>query len=60
MDKIVQNEIERELARVLENMDVPKFRFKDIGWLKRNIHINNSNHPNILLAQWLIRNLTKA
>ena len=57
MNKIQRKEVEQELHRVLENMDIPKLRFNDIAWLDRNIGINNSEHPNFLLATWLISKL---
>jgi hypothetical protein len=41
-------------------MDIPKMRFDDLGWLTRNIGINNSNHPNFILATWLIEKLKES
>jgi hypothetical protein len=60
MNEIQTQEVKNELYRVLENMDIPKLRFNDIGWLDRNIGINNSNHPNFLLASWLITKLKES
>jgi hypothetical protein len=40
-------------------MDIPQARSKDIGWLNRNISVNNANHPNILKALWIIKQLIK-
>lgn len=57
MNKIQENEIKRELHRYLNSMDIPKLRFNDVNWLDRNIGINNSNHPNFLIASWLIKKL---
>lgn len=57
MNEIQEQEVRQELHRVLENMDIPKLRINDIGWLDRNIAINNSDHPNFILATWLIKKL---
>ena len=54
MNDIQREEVRQELHRVLNNMDIPKLRFDDLGWLDRNIAINNSDHPNFILATWLI------
>lgn len=47
------------LEVALIGMDIPKERMKDIGWLNRNIHVNNSNHPNLEKANWTIKNIMK-
>jgi hypothetical protein len=60
MNEIQTKEVRTELHRVLENMDIPKMRFDDLGWLTRNIGINNSNHPNFILATWLIEKLKES
>lgn len=60
MNEIQKNEIKRELHRYLKSMDIPKLRFDDVNWLDRNIAINNSDHPNFLIATWLIKKLKKA
>ena len=57
MNEIQKQEIQNELNKILERMDIPKGRFNDVGWLSRNIRINNSDHPNILLAEWLIKKM---
>ncbi len=48
-----------QLQDLLIGMDIPMTRKKDIGWLNRNIQINNSEHPNILKALWVLRELNK-
>lgn len=35
------------LQEILDTMEIPKERKTDIKWLRRNIRINNSNHPDI-------------
>lgn len=35
------------LSEILDTMDVPKFRRKDLKWLNRNIWIKNDEHPDI-------------
>lgn len=35
-----------ELMTMLIDMDIPAKRTSDIGWLKRNLGIRNSEHPN--------------
>ena len=57
MNTIQKNEVMQELHRVLNVMDVPKDMFDDINWLDCNLAVNNDNHPNYLLAQWLIKKL---
>ena len=49
----------RELKQILSDMDVPERRHDDIGWLNRNMHIRNSEHPKFGLAQKLLRIITK-
>jgi|LakMenE01Jun11ns_1017448.scaffolds.fasta_scaffold9656824_2 hypothetical protein len=48
-----------ELQNVLIGMDVPNQRKKDIGWLNRNLAINNQDHPNFLKAVWILKQLNK-
>ncbi len=48
-----------ELHKILQGMDIPNLRFNDLPWLNRNIQINNSKHPDLMLAKQLIRNLLK-
>ena len=43
------------LQQILNTMDVPKHRKHDLFWLKRNLPIRNSNHPNLEEALQLIR-----
>lgn len=56
MDK---EQLINELQDALNGMDIPQMRKRDIGWLNRNISINNSNHPNFLKATWLIKQIMK-
>lgn len=48
-----------QLEDVLIGMNVPQQRKKDIGWLSRNISINNAGHPKLLKAIWVIQQLMK-
>lgn len=34
------------LQYLLKDMDVPTGRIRDLKWLRRNLDINNSDHPN--------------
>lgn len=34
------------LQYLLKGMDVPTGRIRDLNWLRRNLDINNSDHPN--------------
>lgn len=54
-----KEELLDELESVIIGMDIPQARSKDIGWLNRNISVNNANHPNILKALWIIKQLMK-
>lgn len=45
------------LTKLLDQMDVPKNRYNDYGWLQRNLNINNYYHPNILDALALVKRL---
>jgi hypothetical protein len=45
------------LLEILEGMDVPPARVDDIGWLLRNIGINNFDHPDLREAVALLRRL---
>ena len=57
MNNIQVKEVKNELHRILSGMDIPEDKFDDLHWLSRNIEMNNNNHPNIILASWLIRKL---
>jgi hypothetical protein len=35
----------REIEHLVTNMGVPEFRTHDFGWLRRNLGINFSEHP---------------
>lgn len=59
MNEIQRKEIQSELYRVLNNMDIPEMRFNDLNWLDENIATNNQNHPNFNHAKWLIQKLRK-
>lgn len=48
-----------ELHKILEGMDIPILRYNDLPWLNRNIEINNSKHPDLMLAKLLIQNLQR-
>lgn len=50
---------QQELEDILNTMDIPHFRKKDIGWLMRNIQINNNEHPDIDRALSLIKDISK-
>jgi hypothetical protein len=60
MNEIQTKEVKNELNRVLSGMDIPKLRFDDLKWLDRNLAINNAEHPNFLLATWLIKKLKES
>lgn len=49
----------RELAQILDGMDVPAARKNDLGWLGRNLGINNAEHPNLARAKELVNELRK-
>ncbi len=46
-----------ELSAILETMAVPVKRRADLGWLKRNLAINNGGHPQLPRALEIIRAL---
>ena len=53
-----------QLRNLLETMNVPSFRRQDmseanLGWLLRNIQINNAQHAGLPDALKLIRELLK-
>jgi hypothetical protein len=48
-----------ELQRLLNTMDIPQQRRTDLGWLARNIQVNNGSHPQINETVELIKKLTK-
>lgn len=47
------------LKEILATMDIPKTRVSDLRWLKRNLHINNGEHPDIETALQLINQQIK-
>ena len=47
MDEKTKLLVINELERLTTSMDVPVFRRSDVGWLLRNVEINNANHPNL-------------
>jgi len=57
MNEIQTKEVRTELHRVLRNMNIPKTKFDDLGWLNQNIVISHSEHPNFILATWLLSKL---
>lgn len=53
----------RETARlteILDGMDVPEARKKDLGWLRRNLAVRNGGHPDCGEALGLIRFISNA
>ena len=46
-----------ELQNILATMDIPEFRKKDLGWLRRNLFVRNEEHPKFPIAMKLIREL---
>lgn len=46
-----------ELQEILKTMDVPKGRKWDMGWLRRNLAVRNSEHPQFARAMELVRKL---
>jgi len=49
-----------ELQEILAEMDIPNMRrllnkFNNLSWLKRNLMVNNSNHPRAQEALVIIR-----
>ena len=49
-----------ELQEILAEMDIPNMRrllnkFSNLSWLKRNLMVNNSNHPRAQEALVIIR-----
>jgi len=54
------NDKDADKARLLEilaGMDVPSARVEDIGWLLRNLAINNFDHPDLREAIAILRRL---
>lgn len=49
-----------QLQELLEDMDVPKRRLTDLQWLKRNLGIRNSSHPDFKEAIDLVVKLIQA
>lgn len=58
MEEKKQESPQEELQNILEQMDIPKKRFTDIGWLNRNIGINRQ-HPMLERALELIKAILK-
>lgn len=58
-EKLTREQLLDNLQEVLIGMKIPSQRTKDIGWLNRNLAINNADHPNFLKAVWLINQLMK-
>lgn len=54
------NENQKQLAKLLETMDVPAGRKQDIPWLARNLAVRNGNHPQFQQAIGLIKELSRA
>lgn len=51
------------LTQILTDMDVPRLRLNteetaNVKWLLRNLHINNSTHPNLDEALLLLKKLS--
>lgn len=46
-----------KLNLLLETMDVPEKRKTDYGWLSRNLFVRNWNHPDIMAAIRIIKQL---
>lgn len=55
MDKTWQ----QELQEILQTMNVPATRTHDMGWLRRNLAIQNSDHVELERAISLIKKLEK-
>ena len=60
MIQISQNE--ERLLQILQTMEIPEFRrdvceLSNLRWLLRNISIRNSQHPQHLEAQDLLRKM---
>lgn len=48
---------QEQLSEILNQMDIPPFRFNDLSWLSRNITIRNVGHEKINEARQLIKEL---
>jgi len=48
---------EAKVKELIADMDVPLLRRTDWAWLNRNLRVRNSNHPNFLEANDLIKKL---
>ena len=57
MNKI--EELFDQLDPLLETMNVPSMRRKDIAWLMRNLAINNADHQNFMEATRIINLIRK-
>jgi hypothetical protein len=55
------SEITDQLRDLLFHMDVPAYRIErmDLGWLHRNLGINNGNHPDFDEAEHLVDTLLR-
>lgn len=51
------DEKQKELARLLDGMAVPEHRRADLGWLWRNLAINNIENENLEPALKLVKEL---
>lgn len=58
-EKLDKEQMMDLLQDALIGMIIPERRKKDIGWLNRNLAINNQEHPNFIKARWLINQLMK-
>ncbi len=47
------------LNRLLTDMDVPPLRFNDMGWLRRNLGIRNSENHRFATAMGLVIKISK-
>ncbi len=52
-----KNADKARLLEILAGMDVPSARVEDIGWLLRNLAINNFDHPDLREAIAILRRL---
>ena len=49
------SEARDELNDILIHMEIPERRLGDMGWLSRNLGINNGRHPDFERAIQLVR-----
>jgi hypothetical protein len=43
------------LNKILDTMDIPENRKNDLNWLRRNLGVRNSSHPDFNKAVVLIK-----